>query len=40
MQEWELHLLWISLEVGGAGYIVIKLGVVENVRNFFDIHNL
>jgi hypothetical protein len=28
------------LEVGGAGYIAIKLGVLEKVRNFFDIQKL
>ena len=33
-------ILGIGLEVGGAGNIVINLGVVENVRNFFDRHNL
>jgi len=33
-------ILGVSLEVGGAGNIVINFGVVEKVRNFFDIQNL
>jgi hypothetical protein len=33
-------ILGIGLEVGGAGYIAIKLGVLEKVRNFFDIQKL
>jgi len=32
--------LEISLEVGGAGNIVINVGVLEKVRNFYDIPNL
>jgi len=33
-------MLGIRLEVGGAGNIVINLGVLVKVRNFFDIPNL
>ena len=32
--------LGFSLEVGGPGNIAINLGVVEKVRNVFDIQNL